>query len=169
MPRGAPRGKAGDAGEEAAGRRRAAPEPLRDYRSKRRFEATPEPGAAVGSSPRGNLFVIQKHAARRLHYDLRLELDGVLKSWAVPKGPSLDPADKHLAVHVEDHPLDYADFEGIIPKGEYGGGTVMVWDRRAPGRRAEATQATPRRPTARASSSSASRARSCAAAGCWCA
>ncbi len=129
MPRGAPRGKAGDAGEEAAGRRRAAPEPLRDYRRKRRFGATPEPGPAVGSSPRGDLYVIQRHAARRLHYDLRLELDGVMLSWAVPKGPSLDPADKHLAVRVEDHPIDYNDFEGVIPKGEYGGGTVMVWDR----------------------------------------
>ena len=101
---------------------------LDDYRAKRRPGQTPEPGARLGSSPHGDLFVIHKHVARRLHYDVRLELDGVLKSWAVPKGPSLDPADKHLAVHVEDHPLDYAGFEGVIPKGQYGGGTVMVWD-----------------------------------------
>lgn len=102
---------------------------LDDYDRKRDFAQTPEPGPAVESSPGGNLFVIHKHAARRLHYDFRLELDGALKSWAVPKGPSLDPAEKRLAVRVEDHPLDYAAFEGVISKGQYGAGAVMVWDR----------------------------------------
>jgi bifunctional non-homologous end joining protein LigD len=100
------------------------------YRAKRDFSKTAEPSgkARAASSPRLR-FVIQKHAARRLHYDLRLELDGVFKSWAVTRGPSIDPADKRLAVEVEDHPLDYGDFEGTIPKGEYGGGTVQLWDR----------------------------------------
>jgi bifunctional non-homologous end joining protein LigD len=103
---------------------------LKAYRAKRDFEKTKEPGDDAAVVPSNRLrFVIQKHDATRLHYDLRLELDGVFKSWAVTKGPSLDPHDKRLAVEVEDHPLAYGDFEGTIPKGEYGGGTVQLWDR----------------------------------------
>src|SRR5476651_2586631 len=103
---------------------------LSRYRAKRDFAKSAEPSGSRPTRRSDRLrFVIQKHAARRLHYDLRLELGGVFKSWAVTKGPSLDPSDKRLAVEVEDHPLDYGDFEGTIPKGQYGGGTVQLWDR----------------------------------------
>src|SRR6476661_8201884 len=101
---------------------------LATYHKKRHFGVTAEPKGKVVRK-RGHAFVIQKHAARRLHYDFRLELDGVMKSWAVTRGPSLMPGEKRLAVQVEDHPIDYNRFEGTIPSGEYGGGTVMIWDR----------------------------------------
>jgi bifunctional non-homologous end joining protein LigD len=109
--------------------RKATSDPLAEYQSKRDFTKTAEPSGKRAASRVGKLrFVIQKHAATQLHFDLRLELDGVMKSWAVPKGPSADPSVKRLAMQVEDHPIDYNTFEGTIPQGEYGGGTVMLWD-----------------------------------------
>ena len=102
---------------------------LEEYASKRRFSSTPEPPAKETSKSPANYFCVQRHDATRLHYDFRLEIDGVLKSWAVPKGPTLDPAVRHFAAHVEDHPIEYGDFEGNIPAGNYGAGSVMLWDR----------------------------------------
>lgn len=101
----------------------------RDYTKKRDFSRTPEPEGGRGAKDDAPIFVIQKHDASSLHYDFRINVGGALKSWAIPKGPSTDPRDKRLALPTEDHPLDYAEFEGVIPEGEYGAGTVLVWDR----------------------------------------
>jgi bifunctional non-homologous end joining protein LigD len=137
---------------------------LAKYRAKRNFDRTAEPSGQHTVKPSSQQrFVVQKHAARRLHYDLRLELDGVFKSWAVTRGLSLDPHDRRLAVEVEDHPLEYGDFEGTIPQGEYGGGTVQLWDR---GYWKPVGKGTPQQALAKGELNLILRASACGVAGC---
>ena len=137
---------------------------LKKYQSMRNFAVTAEPSGKQPVKASAQLrFVIQKHAATRLHYDFRLELSGTFRSWAVTRGPSLDPAEKRLAVEVEDHPLDYGDFEGTIPKGQYGGGTVMLWDRGT-----WEPEGDPNKMLAKGDLKFTLAARSCTAAGFWC-
>jgi bifunctional non-homologous end joining protein LigD len=124
----APKSRRPPATKRAKRRPKPSADPLAGYRAKRDFAVTAEPAGRLAESGTG-AFVVQKHDATRLHYDFRLGIDGVLKSWAVPKGVPLEPGERRLAVMVEDHPMDYGSFEGIIPAGEYGGGTVMLWDR----------------------------------------
>src|SRR6476646_4047101 len=140
-------------------------QPTRDhlaaYRAKRKLDQTPEPAGAVRGEA-GRLFVVHMHAATRLHWDLRLEMEGVLRSWAVPKGPSYGTGEKRLAVHVEDHPIEYGDFEGLIPEGNYGAGAVIVWDRGE-----WVPIGDPLRGSKRGSCCSSSRATNCTAFGRW--